>query len=107
VADTNYLFAAAACGIPNPNQGQHSEEKPELQTRQAVLDFAAAGYDFVIGAIRNVDASTLDEQVPFFRHTLARHLLFSKALEHHAHHRGQTAVYFRLVGLKPPSERLF
>ncbi len=107
IADANYMFASAACGIPNPNQGQKSEEKPELQSKQAVLDFATAGYDFIIGALRNIDAAALDEQVQFFKWTMPRHLVFSKALEHHAHHRGQTAVYFRILGLKPPSERLF
>ncbi len=107
IADANYMFASVGCGIPNPNQGQKSEEKPELQSKQAVLDFATAGYDFVIGALRNLDGKSMDEEVQFFKWTMPRHLVFSKALEHHAHHRGQTAVYFRLVGLKPPSERLF
>jgi len=30
-----------------------------------------------------------------------------KAFEHQTHHRGQTTIYIRLVGLKPPGERLF
>jgi len=107
VADANYLFASAACGIDNPNQGQHSEEKPALQSKEALLNFATAGYDFVIGALRNIEESALADDVQFFKWTMPRHLVFAKALEHHAHHRGQTAVYFRLLGLKPPSERLF
>jgi uncharacterized damage-inducible protein DinB len=34
-------------------------------------------------------------------------VLLAKAMERHAHHRGQTAIYLRLKGVKPPSERLF
>ena len=30
-----------------------------------------------------------------------------KAYEHQAHHRGQTTIYIRALGLKPPNERLF
>jgi uncharacterized damage-inducible protein DinB len=38
---------------------------------------------------------------------MPRSLLLAKALEHHAHHRGQAAVYLRLVGVAPPNQRLF
>jgi uncharacterized damage-inducible protein DinB len=45
--------------------------------------------------------------VTFHKWEMTRETAFSKALEHHAHHRGQTVVYFRVNGLKPPAERLF
>ena len=37
-----------------------------------------------------------------------RHVLhgFLKLFEHQAHHRGQTTIYIRALGLKPPNERL-
>lgn len=38
---------------------------------------------------------------------MPRSLLLAKALEHHAHHEGQAAVYLRLAGITPPSQRLF
>jgi uncharacterized damage-inducible protein DinB len=30
-----------------------------------------------------------------------------KAFEHQTHHRGQTTIYLRLAGVRPPGERLF
>jgi uncharacterized damage-inducible protein DinB len=31
----------------------------------------------------------------------------SKGFEHQTHHRGQTTIYLRLKGVKPPQEKLF
>ncbi|HET7002392.1 MAG TPA: DinB family protein [Puia sp.] len=36
-----------------------------------------------------------------------RYAWLLKAFEHQAHHRGQTTIYIRLVGVKPKNERLF
>ena len=106
VADTNYVFAAGAFGVENSRQGK-SEDKPELQAKPALLEFVLGSYDFIVKGIRGLDAAAFEQEVPFFKWKMARHLLLSKALEHHAHHRGQTAIYFRVNGIKPPSERLF
>jgi uncharacterized damage-inducible protein DinB len=106
VADANYVFASAAFGLEDAHQGK-SENKPELQGRPALLDFVLGSYHFIVKGIQSLEPKALDEEVPFFKWTMARHLLLSKALEHHAHHRGQTAIYFRLNGIQPPSEGLF
>ena len=106
VGDANYTFAAAAFGVENSHQGK-SEDKPELQARPALLEFVLGSYDFIVKGIRGLDPSAFDQEVTFFKWNMPRHLLLSKALEHHAHHRGQTAIYFRLNGIKPPSEGLF
>jgi uncharacterized damage-inducible protein DinB len=34
-------------------------------------------------------------------------MAITKAFEHQTHHRGQTTVYIRLAGAKPPQEKLF
>jgi uncharacterized damage-inducible protein DinB len=107
VAEANYIFASAAFGVENPNTTSKSEENPELWAKPALREFVTASYDFVIEGVGGMAPEALDEEVPFFKWKMPRHLIFAKALEHHAHHRGQTAVYFRLQGLKPPSERLF
>ncbi len=107
----NYAFAAAATGRENPfdkAKGNDPMANPELKiSRAALLEFADGSYDFVIDSLRTQTVESLAETVPFHKWQLTRGALYSKALEHHAHHRGQTAVYFRLNGLKPPSERLF
>ncbi len=107
VTEANYMFAAAAFGVENPNTTSKSEENPELWTKPALREFVAASYDFVIEGVGGMAPEALDEEVQFFKWKMPRHLVLAKALEHHAHHRGQTAIYFRLQGLKPPSERLF
>ena len=107
IAEYNYVFGAAVFGSGNPNTVQKAEEKPELWTKAALRDFAAASYDFVIDGVGGLTPERLDEEIPFFRWTMPCRLVLAKAMEHHAHHRGQTAIYFRLQGIKPPSERLF
>ncbi len=111
IAGTNYVFAAAVSGQANPydpTKGKDPEKMPELkQTKAALRQFVLGSYDFLIQGVQKLEASSLDEEVQFFRLKMARALLLAKALEHHAHHRGQTTVYLRLKGITPPSERLF
>lgn len=111
VASANYVFASAVSGEDNPydsSRGKDPEEREELKrSKGALLEFVMGGYDYLIEAVRQLDSARLGEKVKFFRMEIAGELLLSKALEHHAHHRGQTAVYLRLKGIKPPSERLF
>jgi uncharacterized damage-inducible protein DinB len=107
IAEANYLFASAAFGVESPYKGKNAEENPELQAKPALLEFVLASYAFIATNIPSLSSDALAEDVNLFKLRMPRHLIFSKALEHHAHHRGQTAVYFRLQGMKPPSERLF
>lgn len=107
IADANVMFASGAYGTAVPSHGVHSENKPELLSKSAMRAFALASYDTIIDGLKTLKPEALDEEVQFFKFTMPRHLLLAKALEHHAHHRGQTAIYFRLQGIKPPSERLF
>ena len=110
VAATQYAFTAAATGQASPlaAAGPDPEQDEDLKgDKDALRRFVLGSYDFVVGGVQALDAAALDEEVPFFRLRLARALLLAKALEHHAHHRGQAAVYFRLIGAEPPSQRLF
>jgi uncharacterized damage-inducible protein DinB len=38
---------------------------------------------------------------------MSKRTALAKVFEHQAHHRGQTTVYLRLAGVKPPQEKLF
>lgn len=111
IAGANYLFASGVFGIENPfdrSKGNEPEKNEDLQRDKAALKaFVGGSYDFVIGGLMSVDPATLEDDVQFHKWTMSRASMISKALEHHAHHRGQTAVYFRINGLKPPAEHLF
>lgn len=106
IADVNYVFGSAAFGVENPHPGK-SAERPELHTKAALLEFVLGSYDFIAKGIRALEPAKLHQEVAFFKSKMPPHLLLSKALEHHAHHRGQTAIYFRVNQIRPPSERLF
>ena len=57
---------------------------------------------------KKLTASQLNETVKFFgRFEMSRTAVLSKGFEHQTHHRGQTTVYIRLAGSKPPQEKLF
>lgn len=111
VAAANYVFAAAVSGRPNPydpQTGADPEKRGDLKKDKAALrEFVLASYDFVIDAVLPLSEKELAKPVKFFRSEMPRSLLLAKALEHHAHHRGQTTIYLRLRGMTPPSERLF
>jgi len=111
ISATNYAFGAAVSGQENPYdaaKGKNAEKMPELWASKAALrQFVLGSYDFLIQGVEKLNAGDLDNQVQFFNLKMTRSLMLAKALEHHAHHRGQTAIYLRLKGVTPPSERLF
>ena len=110
LASTQYAFAASATGRATPvDLSTRDPEKDEKLKRDpdAFRIFVLDSYDFMIDGVRAIDPAALDEEVAFFRLQMPRSLLLAKALEHHAHHRGQAAVYLRLTGLTPPTQRLF
>ena len=110
LASAQYVFAASATGRANPldPSGADPEKDEKLKgDPDAFRGFVLDSYDFMIDGVRELDPAVLDEEVAFFRLRMPRSLLLAKALEHHAHQRGQVAVYLRLAGITPPSQRLF
>lgn len=111
IAATLYMFASIASGQENPydfTKGRDPEKMEDLKASKAALrKFVLESYDYMIQAIETIDEDQMDGDVQFFNQKMSRQLLLAKALEHHAHHRGQTTIYLRLQGITPPSERLF
>ena len=67
-----------------------------------------AGYDFVIAGIKGLSDEALAEPVTLFgRFEMTKGQALAKLFEHQTHHRGQTTIYIRLAGVKPPNEKLF
>lgn len=88
-------------------RGQNLERRISAQTADSVRYFVTAGYDYGIESIQNMDASKYEEKVKTQRVEETRFAWLLKAFEHQTHHRGQTTIYIRLLGIKPPNERLF
>jgi uncharacterized damage-inducible protein DinB len=111
VAGANYMFGALATDQKSaygPPSGKDPEKMPELSaSKEALRKFVEGSYDFMIAGVKSLDSSKMSEEVTFFNMKMSRSLLLAKAMEHHAHHRGQTTVYLRLKGVKPPEEMLF
>lgn len=107
LTDANYGFAAAATGEKSP-VGQGESEKTADKSKANVTKLVMAGYDFVISSIRKMTPAQLGENTRLFgRFDMTKGTALAKCFEHQTHHRGQTTVYLRLAGAKPPQEKLF
>ena len=108
LAVDNYKITnAAVVGVTSPSQFRDLE-KEALKTKAEITKAVLESYDFVIATIKGLDESKLGNTVKMFNKwdTTVEDGL-SKAFEHQTHHRGQTTVYLRLKGIKPPDEKLF
>ena len=107
LANANFLFVSTATGVANPQQGKSLEKMDEYKTKAGLTKIVMESYDFAINAIKGLDAKKMDEPVKFFNRDLTRASALDKGFEHQTHHRGQTTIYLRLKGVKPPMEKLF
>ena len=107
LTDANYGFAAAATGEKSP-VGFGESEKTADKSKANVTKLVLAGYDFVISSVKKMTVAQLNENVKLFdRFDMTKRMALAKCFEHQTHHRGQTTVYIRLAGAKPPQEKLF
>jgi uncharacterized damage-inducible protein DinB len=107
VANANYMFAASISGKANPNQGKNLEKMDEFKTKAALTKAVMDSYDFVISALQATTEAQMGEKIKLFDQEVTRDLGYAKAFEHQTHHRGQTTIYLRMKGVKPPQEKLF
>jgi uncharacterized damage-inducible protein DinB len=84
-------------------KGRSLEKSPGAQVKDSVVYYVNASYEFAIQAIKNMDATKLQEKVKDRTMEETRFSWLLKAFAHQMHHRGQTTIYIRLVGLKPPA----
>lgn len=107
LANANFAFASSATGAANPQQGKNLEKMDEYKTKANLTKIVMESYDFVISSVKGMDLKKMDESVKFFGRDLTRAAALEKGFEHQTHHRGQTTIYLRLKGVKPPQEKLF
>ena len=107
LTDANYAFVAAATGAKSPiglGEAEKSTDKSKANVTKMVMD----GYDFVINNIKKWPTAQMADSLKMFgRFDMTKGAAVIKAFEHQTHHRGQTTVYIRLAGAKPPQEKLF
>jgi uncharacterized damage-inducible protein DinB len=107
LADANYGLASSAIGIKSPFTFGDLEKSTD-KTKGNVSKVVLASYDFIIEQIKKMSEGQLDETVKMIgKFDMPKRTGLAKALEHQAHHRGQTTVYLRLAGVKAPEEKLF
>lgn len=108
LAQGNVGLIANGSGADRLAWGMRNLEKsPGAQQPDSVSYFVMASYDYAIASIQKMDASKFLERVKRGNFDFDRLTWLLKAFEHQTHHRGQTTVYIRLLGIKPPNERLF
>lgn len=104
----NFMFASMATGATNPYQNKNLEKMDEFKTKAALSKIVLESYDFMIAAVKGFDLAKGSETMKLFnRFDTTRAGVIAAAFEHQTHHRGQTTIYIRMKGVKPPQERLF
>src|SRR6187200_3166193 len=109
LAGANVFFMLLATDQKAPSFPQDLEQRVSAHTKDSVMYFVTTSYDYAISAAKSSDITKWGEKkkLPFGGYEETRYALINKAIEHQAHHRGQTTIYIRLQGIKPPQERLF
>lgn len=109
LAGASIFFMSLATDQKPPSFPQNLEQSATAQNKDSVMYYVTVSYDYCIDAAKNSDISKWGEKkkLPFGGYEETRYALIYKALEHQAHHRGQTTIYIRLQGIKPPQEELF
>jgi uncharacterized damage-inducible protein DinB len=106
LAQGNIGLAANGTGKERIWAGQ-LENRRSAQAPDSVSYYVLTSYDYVIDGIKNMDLAKLWETAGRGNFAATRYSWLLKAFEHQTHHRGQTTIYIRLVGVKPPNEKLF
>ncbi len=109
LAAANVFLVMTATDAPPPGWLSFTlEQRATAQQRDSVVNYVTSSYDYAINAVKNSDMSKWGEVKKLFgRYDETRFAILNKAFEHQGHHRGQTTIYIRLLGIKPPEERLF
>jgi uncharacterized damage-inducible protein DinB len=106
LAQGNIGLGGNAIAKARPWSG-NAEASKTAQGKDSVVYYVAASYDYIIDGIKAMDAAALQEKVKRGNLEETKLVWLMKAFEHQTHHRGQTTIYIRLLGIKPPNEKLF
>ena len=101
------MEAATGVKIPAVINRQNLESTASALTKDSVAYFVSISYDYAIQALEGFDMNKSYQNIQRGKFNETRIAWIFKAFEHQAHHRGQTTIYIRALGIKPPNERLF
>lgn len=108
LASANVFLMAQATGQPPAPWASFTlEKRTTAQSRDSVMYFVNASYDYVVNAITKCDPSKWKDEVTLFGFKTTKFALMLKTFEHQTHHRGQTTIYIRENNIIPPQEKLF
>jgi uncharacterized damage-inducible protein DinB len=107
LAQGNVNLISNGTGQEHIFSGRNLDASPGALAKDSVLYYVSESYDFAITGIKNLDASKLGEITGSGNFKQTRFAWILKAFEHQTHHRGQATIYIRLLGIRPPNERLF
>jgi len=107
LAQANVGLIANGTGMQRIFTGQNLEKSTTAKTKDSVVYYVNTSYDFAINAIKTMDAGKLNEVTKSGPFSEAGFTWIMKAFEHQTHHRGQCTIYIRLLGIRPPNEKLF
>jgi hypothetical protein len=99
----NIGLGANGTGAARIFPGFNMEKSASAQSKDSVIYYVNASYDLVINGLKAMDAAKLGETQGRF----PRYTWLMKTFEHQTHHRGQCTIYIRLLGIRPPAEKLF
>lgn len=101
------MEAATGRRIPLAINRPNLEQETSAWQKDSVVYFVNLSYDYAIVAMKYFPIAASFEKVSRGKFVETRLAWALKAYEHQAHHRGQTALYLRLAGIRPPFEKLF
>jgi uncharacterized damage-inducible protein DinB len=107
LASGNIFLMSNTTDQKPPFMRDNLETSPGAQKKDSVVYFVVASYDFCINAVKTSDVSKWGEKKKLMNFEETKLALMMKTFEHQTHHRGQTTIYIRLLGIKPPQEKLF
>ena len=107
LAQSNVNILAPLAKEPNIFGDRILEDSKTAQTKDSVIHYVVASYDLAITCLKKINFTSLSEKIKLYNWEETKFAWLLKAFEHQTHHRGQTTIYIRLVGLHPPQERLF
>jgi len=107
LAQSNVNIIVFVAGEPNIISNPQLETSQTAQSKDSVMYYVIVSYDLVIDGIKKINTASFNEKVKFYNWEETKYVWLLKAFEHQTHHRAQTTIYIRLMGLHPPQERLF